>query len=274
MRSAMQMDILRYLFRSLRFLATLLTLFGAGSFQASSSGNQPSVEREELLSVGPGDLPGHFPSVLAFDVSPDGRTLAVEFIAADEQGKQILQIGEWNLSAELRKTIVTVEGPAKLLMSNPQFQYDLRFSPDGLDLVALTGTRLVILNAKTLTSSREIGLPSEAVPQPQFSGVLDRFGISGDGSKLAVISRGVGPTCGDRSAFRLFDLKSGELLSNWHFHGCTAGVSLSQNGTHAILSLRANQVEHWRGELVDSATGELLRTFRDGGGVFLDDQRT
>ncbi len=253
--------------------ALILLLFGTAPLLAQHHSDKPNVAVQELLSVGPENLAGRFPGIVAFDVSPDGHTLAVEFIAANDQNNQVMQVAEWVIPSKKLKTMKVVEGPAKLLMSNPQFQYDLRFTPDGLDLVALTGPQVVIVNAETLAPLHVIGLPPEPGPPPQFGWVLDSFGISGDGSKLAVISRGVGPTCGDHSTFRLFALKSADLLSNWHFHGCTGGVSLSENGTRALVSLRVNQVQPWRGDLVDTATGETLRTFPGGGGVFLDNTR-
>jgi len=249
----------------------ILILFGTVPLLAHHQADQSRAAASELLSVGPENLAGRFPSIFAFDVSPDGHTLAVEFVAGGEQDNQVLQIGEWDLLSKKLKTTDVVEGPTKQLMSNPQFQYDLRFTPDGLNLVALTGSRVVILNAQTLTPLRVMGLPPEPGLPPQFGWVLNSFGISGDGSRLAVISRGVGPTCGDHSTFRLFDLKSGDLLNSWQFHGCTGGVSLSENGTRALLGLRVNQVEPWRGDLVDTITGKILHTFPDGGGVFLDD---
>jgi hypothetical protein len=251
----------------------ILLLLGSVPLLAQHHTDKPNVAAPEVLSVGPENLPGQFPGIFAFDVSPDGQTLAVEFIAANDQNDQVMQVAEWDIPSKKLKITKVVEGPAKQLMSNPQFQYDLRFTPDGLDLVALTGPRLVILNAQTLTPLRMIGLPPEPGPPPKFGWVLDSFGISGDGSKLAVISRGVGPTCGDYSTFRLFGLNSEDLLDTWRFRGCTGSISLSEDGTYALLGVRANQVEPWRGDLVNTATGKILRTFPGGGGVFLDDLR-
>ncbi len=251
----------RSLFKGALGVLILLAL-GTEPLLAQHHTDKPNVAAPEALSVGPENLPGQFPGIFAFDVSPDGQTLAVEFVAANAQNDQVMQVAEWDIPSKKLKTTKVVEGPAKQLMSNPQFQYDLRFTPDGLDLVALTGLGVVILNAQTLTPLRMIGLPSEPGPPPQFGWVLDSFGISGDGSKLAVISRGVGPTCGDHSTFRLFDLKSGNLLSSWQLHACM-GASLSENGTRAFV----------RGNLVDTATGEILRTFPGGGGYFIDDTR-
>ncbi len=224
----------------------------------------------EILQVSPDDLSGRSPAILGFDVSPNGHALAVEFIAADKQNEQLLQVGEWDLHSKKLMIMRSLEGPARGLMSNPQLQYDLRFTPDGLDLVVLTGSHVAVLDADTLTQLQVIGLPPEPGPPPQVGWVLDSFAISGDGSKLAVISRGIGPTCGDHSTFRLSDLKSGRSLGSWQFHGCAAGVSLSENGTLALMGLRQNQIEEWRGILADAATGNILRTFSGGGGVFLD----
>lgn len=256
-------------------------LFGTVPFLAQSHNDEPSPAALELLSVGPENLAGSFPGVLGFDISPDGQTLCLEVISASDQSKQaisdqneqVIQIEEWDVPSRKRKATKLIEGPAKLLLSNRQFRYDLRFTPDGQYLVALAVARVFILNAQTLTPLREIGLPLEPASSSEFGWVLDSFGISGDGSKLGVVSRGVGPTCGDYSNFRLFDSESGALLSSWHFHGCSSGLSLSTNGTRALVGLRANQVEPWKGELVDTASGEILRTFPGGSGDFLDDLR-
>lgn len=51
----------------------------------------------EILQVSPDDLSGRSPAILGFDVSPNGHALAVEFIAADKQNEQLLQVGEWDL---------------------------------------------------------------------------------------------------------------------------------------------------------------------------------
>jgi hypothetical protein len=99
---------------------------------------QPDARATEILSVSPDSLPGKFPAILAFDISPDGSTLAIEFIAAEDEG-QVLEIAEWSLASKLRTTLTVVEGPAKDLVSNRRF--DLPFSPDGRDLIALTGAR-------------------------------------------------------------------------------------------------------------------------------------
>jgi WD40 repeat protein len=247
----------RSLFKGKR-RAAILILLAAMPLSGRRHVLQSGVGAAEVLSVAPEKLAGRFPGILAFDVSPDGQTLAVEFVAANDQNNQVIQVAEWDIASRELKTTKVVEGPAKQLMSNPQFQYDLRFTPDGLDLVALTGPRVLILNARTLMPSHVIGLPPGPGRLPQVGRVLDRLGISGDGSKLAVISRGIGPTCGDFSTFRLFDLKSEDLLDTWQFHGCTGGLSLSEDGTRALLGVRANQVEPWRGDLINTATGKVL----------------
>jgi hypothetical protein len=247
-------------------------LFGTIPLLARHHTDQSSAVAMEILSVAPESLLGGSPTIFAFDVSPDGKAVAVEFIARDGEGNQVSRVGEWDIPSKKMKTAKIVEGPAKDLY-NPQFEYDLRFTPDGRHLIALTGPHILVLDATNLTAMYAIGLPPEPDPPPEFGWFLDSFGISGDGRKLAVISRGVGPTCGDHSTFRLFDLMSGESLSSWRFIGCTQELSLSKDGTRAFLGVRVNQLVPWQGEMVDATSGKILRTFPDGGGFFLDDQR-
>jgi WD40 repeat protein len=251
---------------------TISLLFGAVPLLGQHHVGHSSVRAAEVLSVTPENLAGRFPGILAFDVSPDGQMLAVEFITANDQNNQVIQVAEWDIASKKLKTTKVVEGPAKQLMSNPQFQYDLKFTPDGLDLVALTGPRVVVLSAQTLALQHVIGLPAEPGPPPPFGRVLNGFAISQDGTKLAVTSRGVGPTCGDHSTVRLFDLPRLGPAGTWVFHGC-GGLQLSPDGSLALLGWRPNQVEGIRGALVESATGRILRSFPGGGGIFLDDTR-
>jgi hypothetical protein len=120
------------------------------------------------------------------------------------------------------------------------------------------------LDSDGISPLHVIGLPFESGSPTNSEWVLDNFRISADGTKLAVISRGTDWMCGDHSTFRLFDLPSADLLYLWRFAGCPEGLSLSEDGKHVMFD---------SGDLLDTATGRLVRKFTGGGGVFVDSTR-
>jgi hypothetical protein len=221
----------------------------------------------QVLSINAADLPSDYGGVLcgSFDISPDGSTLAIEFKSADARGMLGVQVAEWKTATGKQVLRSWVEGPVPpQQFSNPQYRYDLRFTPDGRRLVVLTGPRVGVFESSSLKPLYSVA-PASIRPTPRYGLVITKFSISGDGSTLAVLSTGVTDLPGSAPVIlRLYQLETGRTLAEWQVRD-PGNIALSPDGKQILFSDLAHA---WTGGgdvlLVDSKTGDILRSFSTG----------
>ena len=141
-----------------------------------------------------GVLPGTGNRLLALDLSPDGRTLAI----ADQQG--LLALYD---TATRRPLGIAYRAPGRAPIFN------LRFSPDGSRLVVVgpgpRGITAQLLDARTRTRLSTLDVPANGAPGP--------VAFSPDGRIIAIgYTFGAPPTPGPSYVAR-FDARSGRRLA-------------------------------------------------------------
>jgi hypothetical protein len=230
-----------------------------------------------LWSVGGSDLPGRYRGAMirAFDISPDGATLAAIFFTSEGQrpdGTRMaaVQIAEWEVKDQKLVKLQQVDGPAAVMnfSPNPQYTFNLQFTPDGQKLVAQIGRSIKVLDAVTLSVLYSIE-PPEALPRPSEGVAIRRFAVSGDSKQLAVLSSPAASPCESTRA-RLFSLDTGEETAEWALPegACPYSMSLSADGSQTLLSrFLIYPAATADVDLVDSRTGKLLRSFDVGFGT-------
>jgi hypothetical protein len=209
----------------------------------------------------------------SFDISPDGKTFAAEFEALQEEQKAAIWVGEWDMTAGRLIAEQRVEGPLsfKQLFPSPpsraQYGFDLRFTPDGRRLVALTGPRIRVLDAEKLELLYSIS-PGEIYPAPPEGVVIRQYLVSRDSELLAVFST---PGIYLRTPInvRLLSLGSGEKVAEYTLPvSGSADFSLSPDASMVLMSQwRFQQPEAQYVLVVDSRTGESLRSINSGFGT-------
>lgn len=204
-------------------------------------------------------------SMNAFDVSPDGKTFAAQFEALQEGGKAALWVAEWDVATRRLVGERTVEGPepTKQFLLSAQYRFDLRFTPDGRRLVALTGPRVEVLDAAKLELLYTI-LPGAIDPAPSEGDVIRQFVTSSDNRRLAIFSTaamlGAQPinVC-------LFEIGTGTEVAHWTLdRPLCGGFSLSPDGGELLMSQPTSQPATDDLTVLDSRRGNVLRAFDSG----------
>jgi hypothetical protein len=206
----------------------------------------------------------------AFDISPDGQTFAAEFEALQSRQEAAMWVGEWSIATRRLIAERPIEGPApreQLLPSPPnpaQYSFDLRFTPDGQRLIALTGPVIRALDAKKLRVLYSVS-PGEIHAAPSDHVVLRRFLVSGD-SKLLVVFSSPATYPWRAIECRQFNLETGELVARWGLPWSdAASISLSPDSSELLMSrIESDRPRRSDIVLLDARTGKELRTV--GGG--------
>jgi hypothetical protein len=213
---------------------------------------------QRILSIAGQDLSnGLAAQPRAFDISPDDKELAVEFWVLESPDVIARWVGVWEIATKRLITKRRLEGPlSKEEDSNPQFRYDVRFSPDGQILVVLTGERVRVLDAKSLEPLYAVE-PSELLAHSRYGPVIRQFDIAEEGQRLAVLSNEVNETVGvTGGSVRIVKIVSGQQVSEWvgPSRSATLSISLSPNGETVLAGF----------DLLDGSSGRLIRRFREG----------
>ena len=210
--------------------------------------------------------------LVGFDISPDGRIFASEFDALEEGQQASVWVGEWDIATGKLITERPIEGPTpvKDLMSD-QHILDLQFASGGQKLLALTGTRILALDAARLTALYSIH-PAKIQTTSRYGVIIRQVSVSADGKLLAVVSSGAGYPWGTTDT-RLLSIQTGEELADWNFsQGDWPDVfSLSSDGNEMLVShSQAGDRLPACVLLMDSRTGAVSKTFdsRFGGSQF------
>ena len=195
----------------------------------------------------------------AFDLSPDGGTLAAGFTAREGARSWGVWVGEWNIATGRILRQWRVDGPGA-----HEAIYDLRFTPDGRGLVALTSDVALLLSATSLAVEGRTSLDSKASPSGPSR--QRSMAISADGRWAVVLSRAGGSLDCSSSEVVLIQFGTGELVARWRPNPpCAKFISLSPDGRTVLLS-RFAPAGPPSGDIVsvDAHTGEALRWFNSG----------
>jgi hypothetical protein len=225
-----------------------------------------------LLSLQDADLRG---SMRAFDISPDGKTLVVEYATGEGQSPQggrigAIRVSTWDIGSSriVRQQLIEGPIPAPQLAPNPQHVPNIRFTPDGKKLIAVTGPQIRVLDATDLSILYSIlSLDSD----PDLEGVAIRaFAVSRDSKWLAVLSsRHVSPC--EPTDVHLFQLETGKPAARWSLgETCPRSIALSADGSQMLLSSLLSRAPYDGNPnllLLDSHTGQALRYFDISAGV-------
>ncbi|MFQ5904176.1 MAG: WD40 repeat domain-containing protein [Candidatus Binatia bacterium] len=237
---------------------------------AYPSSARPSARVDSTFSIQGADFPENYPAtfIKAFDLSPDGKILAVEFEAWEGKGLTAIWVALWNTEDNGLISHKRLEGPGKDILANVQYSYDIRFTRDGRKLLVLTGPRLLTVDVNTLDTLHSISSEAPHVWPPKGL-VIRNFSISRDSRILAVLYD-FHASYSPSSTIRVFDFQSGRLLTEWTIEGTARSMSLSPGGKQIILSMntviagRKVPLEVQNVLLVDTRTGRRLRGFNTG----------
>lgn len=172
--------------------------------------------------------------VHSFDMSPDGKTIAVEF--GTQEREKTSGSGTW-------VTLWDVDG--KKLIGTKQidsdipnivwYRHKIRFAPNGHMLVALTGPRLVVMSfpdLKILYAFEERVQPENAQNQMFLEG------FSTAANRLAILEQydhnsGHSPSL----ELKIADLENGKVLSRWSKSGLSESIAFSPDASLLALTI-------------------------------------
>jgi WD40 repeat protein len=201
----------------------VFALQAAAAQQASPAAKPGNAEHDAVQAIGQGSESSHWDLGLTTtdaDISPDDRLLAVTLESPSAHQKAREQIVEslevWDYRQDVKISSIQL---ATYINVKPT-PNAVRFSADGLLLVASEPTRLHVLEAATLKSIRLIEPPLE-----------DRFRI------FAVETSPIGhlvlvaANYETSGALFAYDLDTGQLLFHWKSPHGVSSISWKQDGT-------------------------------------------
>lgn len=214
------------------------------------------------------DLPGNLVEALpeGFDISPDRSQIAAVFETADTVAPKTfgIWIAAWDLSTRKLLNKVEIEGPISLeQLAIPGAARDLRYTPAGDALVVQTGLALFVVRADNF--AKILTVHPMYLPTNSSKGTLiEGFDISGDGSRLAVLTR-TGYDSRPIAGIQLIDLSNGRVDGQWTTPDSPSSIALSPNGSQILLSgLGDAGTELGEVRLVNARTGNIRRSFKSG----------
>jgi len=241
----------------------------AGLFLAlGASAQEPSYRPEEIFVPQTSEFTQHHPlaGITSFDLSPDGKTLAVEF-GTQEPDKTIgAWVAVWDVNQQRLIGAKQVDRDIPYIV---WYRRKIGFSPDGRMLLVLTGPRLVALSfpeLKILYAFEDRVLPENAQNQMFIEG----FAIAAN--RLAILRQYDNNSDHSYSLeVKIVDLDSGRVLARWSKSGYSRSISLSPDGN--LLALTINPVP-WgernipagenNGFIVKPDSGEIVRALNLG----------
>jgi hypothetical protein len=257
--------------RYLRFgsAVTALLLFAAGVSAQSQSYNL-----REIFVPQTSQFTQQHPGVIqAFDLSPDGKTLAVEF-GVPESGKMVdgwKTAGSWVALWDVDKERLI--GTKQIDLHIPHivwYRQHIRFTADGHMLLVLTGPHLVALSfpdLKILYTFEERIQPDDARNQMFLEG------FSAAANRLAILKQydhnsGHSPSL----EVKVTDLETGKVLSRWSRLGLCESIALSPDASLLALTINpgpwGTKKKIPAGEnnvfIVRPDSGEIVRAFNSG----------
>jgi WD40 repeat protein len=244
-------------------LAVLLLAHGASS-------QQQTYRLREIFVPQTSEFTQHHPgAVNSFDLSPDGKTLAVEFGTQEPDKTKGKWVALWDVD---RQRLIGTQQVDQNIPPIVWYTTKIRFSPDGRMLVVLTGPHLVALSfpeLKILYAVEDRVLPENAEQQMFIEG----FSIVSN--RLAILQQYNHNSDHDSSLeVKIADLDSARLLASWTRPGMSRSIALSPDAS--LLALAINPVPFGvrnipAGEnnvfLIKSDSGQVVRAFNSGSSV-------
>jgi WD40 repeat protein len=204
-------------------------------------------------------------SLKAFDLSPDGKTVAVEFETWEPDGMRSIWITLWSLEPQRLERTIRLEGPDREVGRNPQYSYQVQYSLQDNLLFVLTGPRLLALSLPTLQPAYalEARVPYELIGKQLF---IYRFALASDSKWLAILYL---YHSGSSRSFeiRLLDSEKGTTVNRWVKPGRASNIAISPDGKR--IALPVNPVvtglrvpSNGKNVFVfDATSGEALQSF-------------
>ena len=209
-------------------LAWILVTFISLPQLAGALGNQNQVELEPMLEVDGELFRRHFSlpsSVVSFDLSVNGKILAVEFVVKEKSGKQCVWVTLWDVETKRLIASKKVDGPhPDILVGN--HSPDIQFSGDGSMVLVVTGRRLIALTVPELQVRYTIDPPYYENRQKH----PDVFSTATSEGKFMILYNPYLSNVKDPSELHLVDLESGRTHERWEFNRDREVFTLSPNG--------------------------------------------
>jgi hypothetical protein len=187
----------------------------------------------------------------AFDISPDGKTLAVEFGTKEPDKRFTDWVALWDV--ESQRLIATKEvehdEPTQLyygLKARPPVPgpilwqtKDIRFSPDGRELLVLTGPSLVGLSFPELKVLYSFEDRVDPVTEQSLYTHMFIEGFAMAANRLAILEQisHNSPKCCSLKV-KIADLHTGKLVADWTKPGLSHSIALSPDAS--LLALTVN----------------------------------
>jgi hypothetical protein len=262
-------------------------------FVVSAASTQEPGGVRELFVVQNSDFTTQHPGgVESFDLSPDGKTLAVEFgthvpDANGKYGKFGVWIALWNVDTQRLVAAQQVEDDLPVYgegynkgLPFAKYEHNLRFSPDGRALIVLTGPRLVALSLPALKPLWALVDNPVNPDSGERQMVFTDFSVSVQADRVAVLREYIR---GDLPMYNsgrvdvgsleviIASLSDGKVLARWGQPGHSESIALSPEGNllalvmypvlpgSAVIPTGENNVF-----LLKPNTGEVVSAFNTG----------
>lgn len=206
----------------------------------------------------------HVGVVQSFDLSPDGRTIAVEFGTQERDKTNGSWVALWDVDRERLIGATQIDSDIPNIV---WYRHEIRFAPDGHVLLALTGPRLVALSfpgLKILYAFEDRVHPENAQNQMFLEG------FSTAANRLAILEQ-YDHNSGHRPSLevKIADLESGKVLSRWNKRGLSESIALSPDASLLALTINPGRLKNIpAGEdnifIVMPNTGKVVGAFSSG----------
>ena len=207
--------------RCLKFMIGIVVLIMLPSAMRLAQAEGAQVEVKEVYEVQLSEFTERFtfPEVKSFDLSPDGKTLAVEFYVGD-RGKSVgIWIVLWDVDAGRMVSSKRLEVRSRRDIGYlPRFGFGIRFSYDEKMFLVLTGPQLVGLSFPDL----EIQYTIEPLRGHRREMFITHFAMASQARRIAVVHHALrkGPAIHDA---RILNVDTGETIQGWRSKGRGVG---------------------------------------------------
>jgi len=215
-----------------RFLKAV-TVLAILSLALDARAQGPSYRLKELFVPQTSEFTQQHPgAVSSFDLSPDGKTLAVEFGTREPDKTNGAWVALWDVDRQRLIGTKQVDGDIPDLV---WYMHEIRFSPDGRTLLVLTGPRLAAFSfpeLKVLYNFEERVLPQNAQNQM----IIEGFSMAAD--RLAILQQYDHNSDHDRELeVKIADLDTGKVLACWRKPGLSQSIALSPDASLLALTI-------------------------------------
>jgi WD40 repeat protein len=246
-----------------RLLIALASLL----FSLGATAPEPSYHLREIFVPQNSEFTQQHPGAInSFDLSPDGKTLAVEFGTQEPGTTSGKWVALWDVD---RQRLIGTRQVDSNIPFIAWYISRIRFSPDGRKLIVLTGPRLVALSfpeLKVLYTFENRVLPENA-PNQMF---IEGFSIASN--RLAIVQQydhnsGHTPLL----EVKMADLDSGGVLARWSWPRGSYSIALSPDANLLVLAINPDRWGYRNvptGEnnvfIVRPNSGEVVGAFNSG----------